>query len=225
MRWQPAPGTSWQWQLSSRPETLLDVDAYDLDGFDTSEATVDRIHANGGRAICYISVGSWENWRPDKGRFPPSGRPGSASGAWEGMTRGDQIVVETIMANCGKALEAYERLLVSRNAPLDRYVEGDFTALSTNAKRGLKLFISRDALPEPEEDEFYLADLVGLSVETPEGESLGKVKSVHDFGAGDLLEIAPPGAATWWLPFTRENVPEVRLAEGRLIAVRPDETE
>ncbi len=70
MGWQPAPGTSWQWQLSSRPETLLDVDAYDLDGFDTSEATVDRIHANGGRAICYISVGSWENWRPDKGRFP-----------------------------------------------------------------------------------------------------------------------------------------------------------
>jgi hypothetical protein len=52
MRWQPAPGTSWQWQLSSRPETLLDVDAYDLDGFDASEATVDRIHANGGRAIC-----------------------------------------------------------------------------------------------------------------------------------------------------------------------------
>lgn len=69
-RWQPAPGTSWQWQLSSRPETLLDVDAYDLDGFDTSKATVDKIYANGGKAICYISVGSWENWRPDKGRFP-----------------------------------------------------------------------------------------------------------------------------------------------------------
>lgn len=69
-RWQPAPGTSWQWQLSSQPEALLDVDAYDLDGFDTSKATVDRIHANGGKAICYISVGSWENWRPDKGRFP-----------------------------------------------------------------------------------------------------------------------------------------------------------
>ena len=58
-RWQPAPGTSWQWQLSSRPEILLDVDAYDLDGFDTSKVTVDRIHANGGKAICYISVGSW----------------------------------------------------------------------------------------------------------------------------------------------------------------------
>ena len=69
-RWQPAPGTSWQWQLSSRPDTLLDVDAYDLDGFDTPKATVDRIHADGGKAICYMSVGSWENWRPDKGLFP-----------------------------------------------------------------------------------------------------------------------------------------------------------
>ena len=48
----------------------LDVDAYDLDGFDTPKATVDRIHANGGKGICYISVGSWESWRPDKGRFP-----------------------------------------------------------------------------------------------------------------------------------------------------------
>jgi len=69
-RWQPAPGTTWQWQLSSPPEALLDVDAYDLDGFDTSKATVDRIHANGGKAICYINVGSWENWWLDKGRFP-----------------------------------------------------------------------------------------------------------------------------------------------------------
>ncbi|HZF57556.1 MAG TPA: endo alpha-1,4 polygalactosaminidase [Rubrobacter sp.] len=46
------------------------MDAYDLDGFDTPKATVDRIHANGGKGICYISVGSWESWRPDKGRFP-----------------------------------------------------------------------------------------------------------------------------------------------------------
>ncbi|MFD1191741.1 MULTISPECIES: ribosome maturation factor RimM [Phenylobacterium] len=94
------------------------------------------------------------------------------------------------------------------------------------ALRGLKLFIPRDALPPPEdEDEFYLADLIGLSVETPEGEVLGRVKSVHDFGAGDLLEIDPPQGATWWLPFTREAVPEVRIAEGKLIGVRPVESE
>ena len=92
--------------------------------------------------------------------------------------------------------------------------------------RGLELYIDRDALPPPEEDEFYFADLIGLAVEGPDGALIGRVKAVQDFGAGDLLEIAPAeGGASWWLPFTREAVPEVRLAEGKLIAVRPEETE
>ena len=92
---------------------------------------------------------------------------------------------------------------------------------AAEALRGLKLHIQRDALPEPEEDEFYLADLIGLTVETAAGELLGKVKSVHDFGAGDLLEIQPKAGASWWLPFTREAAPEVRLGEGKLIAAPP----
>lgn len=99
------------------------------------------------------------------------------------------------------------------------------TREQAEALRGLKLFIPRDVLPEPEEDEFYVTDLIGLTVETPEGEVLGKVRTVHDFGAGDLLEIQPPEGASWWLPFTREAVPEVRLAEGKVIGVRPEETE
>ena len=89
------------------------------------------------------------------------------------------------------------------------------------ALRGLKLYISRDSLPEPDEDEFYLADLIGLSVETAEGEVLGKVKTVQDFGAGDLLEIQPRAGATWWLPFTREAVPQVLIGRGKLIAAPP----
>ena len=92
---------------------------------------------------------------------------------------------------------------------------------AAEALRGLKLYIPRDSLPEPEEDEFYLADLIGLFVETAEGEALGTVKAVQDFGAGDLLEIQPRAGASWWLPFTREAVPEVRIAEGRLIAEPP----
>ncbi|HEY3697322.1 ribosome maturation factor RimM [Phenylobacterium sp.] len=101
------------------------------------------------------------------------------------------------------------------------------TPEQADALRGLKLFIPRDRLPPPDdEDEFYLADLIGLSVVTPSGEPLGQVRAVQDFGAGDLLEIAPAaGGATWWLAFTREAVPEVSLAEGRLVAVRPEETE
>ena len=80
-------------------------------------------------------------------------------------------------------------------------------------------------MPEPEEDEFYLADLIGLTAQTPDGEVLGKIKSIQDFGAGDLLEIQPPDGASWWLPFTKEAVPEVRIADGRIVAVPPEEAE
>jgi 16S rRNA processing protein RimM len=92
--------------------------------------------------------------------------------------------------------------------------------------RGLRLYIPRDRLPEPDEDEFYLADLIGLAVVSPTGETLGRVKSVHNFGAGDLLEIEPPGgAATWWAPFTKAVVPEVRLGQGVVVVDRPVEVE
>ncbi|WP_430422719.1 ribosome maturation factor RimM [Phenylobacterium sp.] len=100
------------------------------------------------------------------------------------------------------------------------------TREQAEALRGLKLFIPRDRLPEPEEDEFYVTDLVGLTVQTAEGEVLGVVKAVQDFGAGDLLEIAPAaGGASWYLPFTREAVPEVRIADGVVVAVPPEEVE
>ena len=86
---------------------------------------------------------------PDADRFPPEGRPKrnpeDPDGAWEMMDPADQVIVNTIMANCGKALEAYERRLVSKNAPLDRYIAGDMDAMSAAAKRGLKLFIGKAA--------------------------------------------------------------------------------
>ncbi len=77
--------------------------------------------------------------------------------------------------------------------------------------RGLKLHVPREALPPAEADEFYLADLIGLAVRSPVGEAMGRVRSVQDFGAGDLLEIDPDdGGPTWWAPFTQAVVPEVR---------------
>ncbi len=92
-----------------------------------------------------------------------------------------------------------------------------------DAIRGLELYIPRAALPEPEEDEFYLTDLFGLRAVSPEGEELGVVKAVRDFGAGDILEIQPKAGASWWVAFTREAVPEVRLAQGEIVVVRPAE--
>ena len=100
------------------------------------------------------------------------------------------------------------------------------TREQAEAARGLKLYIPRAALPEPaDEDEFYVADLVGMEVVTPDGQALGRVRSVRDFGAGDLLEIEPPGGESWWLPFTREAVPEVSIARRRIVGVKPDEVE
>ena len=96
---------------------------------------------------------------------------------------------------------------------------------AAEALRGLKLYVSRDALPEPDEDEYYLADLIGLAAVAPDGAPLGTVKTVQNFGAGDLLEIAPATGATWWLPFTMEAVPEVKIADGVVVIVKPAETE
>jgi 16S rRNA processing protein RimM len=94
------------------------------------------------------------------------------------------------------------------------------------ALRGLELYIPREALPAPDEDEFYLVDLIGVSVRDRSGAAIGQVKTVENFGAGDLVEIAPAdGGPTWWLPFTKEAVPEVRIGEGWIAIERPDEAE
>ena len=68
--WRPVPGTGWQWQLQGTVDTSIDVPVYDIDLFDTPQATIDQLHADGRRVICYFSAGSYENWRPDAGSFP-----------------------------------------------------------------------------------------------------------------------------------------------------------
>jgi len=98
------------------------------------------------------------------------------------------------------------------------------TKEQADALRGLKLYIPRDKLPEPDEDEFYLADLVGLEARDPDGLVMGTVRAVQNFGADDMLEIAPAnGGPTWYLPFTKEAVPELHIADGWVRAVRPTE--
>ena len=81
-----------------------------------------------------------------------------------------------------------------------------------------KLFIERERLPAPEQDEFYLSDLVGLAAVTRHGQDLGRVDAVHDYGAGASLEI---GALL--VPFTRACVPEVDVTGGRVVIDQPGE--
>ncbi len=89
----------------------------------------------------------------------------------------------------------------------------------------LKLFVARDRLPPAEEDEFYLADLVGMAVVAADGAAVGRVLLVHDYGAGTSLEIVRDGAAPLLVPFTRAAVPVVDVAARRLTVVPPDEVE
>ena len=81
--WRPAPRTTWQWQLTGSPiDTSLVVQMYDVDLFDTNPIVVSTLHGQGRKAICYMSAGTWEDWRPDASQFPASVK-GNGNG-WEG---------------------------------------------------------------------------------------------------------------------------------------------
>jgi 16S rRNA processing protein RimM len=100
------------------------------------------------------------------------------------------------------------------------------TKEQADALRNLKLHVPRERLPEPDEDEFYLTDLIGLECRDPDGAVIGTVKAVQNFGADDILEILPSvGGPTWYLPFTREAAPEIHVADGWLRVVRPVEVD
>ncbi|MEV7015302.1 endo alpha-1,4 polygalactosaminidase [Streptomyces sp. NPDC093991] len=98
-RWRPRPGVAWQWQLSGRLDTAVDVPVYDIDGFDHSAQTVARLHRDGRKVICYLSTGAWEDFRPDADGFPESvlGRGNGWEGErWLDIRRTD--VLEPLMA-------------------------------------------------------------------------------------------------------------------------------
>ena len=100
-------------------------------------------------------------------------------------------------------------------------VEGVADRDAAQRLTGTKLFVAREALPPTDEEEFYLADLIGLRAVTEAGEALGTVRAVEDHGGGSFLVIE--GASEMLLPFTRQIVPVVDLASGRLVVVPPAE--
>jgi 16S rRNA processing protein RimM len=93
---------------------------------------------------------------------------------------------------------------------------------AAEALKNLRLYVAREKLPQPADDEFYIADLIGLAAETPGGEAFGSVKAVHNFGAGDLIEIEPAGGgATIMLPFTVATVPRIDIAHKKIVVEPP----
>lgn len=91
------------------------------------------------------------------------------------------------------------------------------TREQAEALKSVKLYVPRLSLPETDEDEFYYTDLIGLSVETLNGEDMGRVKAVHDFGGGDILEITTAGQKDWYHPFTKLAVPFIDMDSRKLI--------
>jgi 16S rRNA processing protein RimM len=101
-----------------------------------------------------------------------------------------------------------------------KVADRDAAARLTNTR----LFVARDALPPPEEDEYYLADLVGLTTVDANGAEIGRVAAVHDYGAGASLEIERE-AGPLVVPFTREAVPTVDVAGGVVVVAPPAEVD
>jgi 16S rRNA processing protein RimM len=88
---------------------------------------------------------------------------------------------------------------------------------------GIELYVARNSLPATDEDEYYHADLIGLAAITAANEPLGEVIAIHNFGAGDIIEIAPPAGTSIMLPFSNAVVPTVDLAAGRVVIALPEE--
>jgi 16S rRNA processing protein RimM len=90
---------------------------------------------------------------------------------------------------------------------------------------GVELYVLREKLPATEDGEYYHADLIGLAAVTTAGLTLGCVTAIHNFGAGDIIEITPPRGATMLLPFSNAVVPTVDLAAGHVVIELPGEIE
>ena len=115
------------------------------------------------------------------------------------------------------AREAKDHLVVT--------IKGVATRDEAERLNGIELYVPREKLPATEDDEYYHADLIGLAAETTVGVTLGRVIAIHNFGAGDIIEIAPPSGATLLLPFSNAVVPTVDIPGGRVVIELPEEIE
>lgn len=102
-------------------------------------------------------------------------------------------------------------------------LSGVLTKEQADALKGVSLYADRDRLPSLPDDEFYHADLIGLTAQDPGGAALGTIRAIHNHGAGDLLEIFGPGRKSALLvPFTLANVPTVDLGAGKVVIDLPE---
>jgi 16S rRNA processing protein RimM len=91
--------------------------------------------------------------------------------------------------------------------------------------KGLELFVARDVLPAPDVNEYYHADLVGLTAMDEEDRTIGTVKAIHNYGAGDVIEILRDDGDSVMLPFARDFVPLIDVANARIVVAVPEDAE
>ena len=105
-------------------------------------------------------------------------------------------------------------------------VQGVTDRTAAEALKGTELFTTRENLPDPDEDEFYHADLIGLAAVGPDGAAIGTVTAVANHGAGDLIEIALKGSQrTELVPFAKAFVPEIDIAKGQIVVHLPQSSD
>jgi len=144
--WQPAPLTTWQWQLSGTINTSFDVAMYDIDLFDSPQATITELLDAGRVVICYFSAGSWEEWRPDADSYPPEvlGNPldGWPDERWVDIRRLDVL---------GPILEARMDLALSKGCiglepdNVDAYANASGFPLTANDQLVFNRFLATEA--------------------------------------------------------------------------------
>jgi 16S rRNA processing protein RimM len=129
----------------------------------------------------------------------------------------------TLFAEDGRVFEI-ERLRPAKGVLVAKFRGIDDRDAAERLK-GVSLSVERSALPAPDTNEFYHADLIGLQAVDSTGDPLGSVVAVQNFGAGDILEIASAQGLSLLVPFTKEHVPDIDVAAGRLVVVPPIEVE
>jgi 16S rRNA processing protein RimM len=161
------------------------------------------------RRICVARIGAAHGTRGEVKLWSFTAEPG-AVGAYGPLETADGAMSFDI-----EALRPAKDFFVAR-------LVGVTDRNAAERLRNTDLFVPRERLPAPLDDEFYHADLIGLAAETTNGAAFGTVLGVHNFGAGDILEISPAtGGETLLLPFTPSAVPKIDIAAGHIIVDPP----
>ena len=140
--WKPVPMTTWQWQLTGTVDQSFNVQAYDIDLFDNNASVISSLHSKGRKVICYLSAGTWEDWRPDAGQFPASVK-GSGNG-WPGEKWLDIRQINTL----GPIMEARMDLAVQRGCDaiepdnIDGYANSSGFPLTGNDQLAYNRFLA-----------------------------------------------------------------------------------